>query len=380
MTLPFFLGDLSNTFLKNDILSIDIGFTNTKIVHVRKRNGKTLKVMNFAMEETPYGCIKNGIISDMGGIAENLKRTVEENRMSERNVKIVVSAGSNIISKVIFAKKVEQKILEAEIRHEIKKQMPFDICDQKLFYRITGEIENNKSVYYRVLLTVVPNETINNYVRLLRLLNFRPLSIEIPFSSVARFFSKGVKVADKDKWNFSKMFVELEQGSTVVVDLGSETTNLSILNNGTLEFNRIILAGGRNLDEIIGRKLKIKREAAEEYKKIYGISEVISENESPVNKIEKVTNECIRYYIREIFENIKRSIKFYVNNCGGQSVDRIVLIGGGAGLKGLTKFVEEITGLPVYTVDMMDFSNIEFASNLDKSKIRFLINTLGLAL
>ncbi|MCX7921300.1 MAG: pilus assembly protein PilM [Clostridia bacterium] len=376
MMFPFTFSGLGKVFLKNDILSIDIGFTNIKIVHVRKKSGNTVKVLNFGISSTPSGCIKNGIISDMEQIAENLKKIIEECGISEKNVKIVISAGSNIISKVIFVLKVNGKKAEDCIREQLSKQMPVDIHKQKLFYRITGETLIGGAPYYKVLVTVVPNTTIDNYVGLIKHLKFKPIAIEIPFRSVAKFFSTGVTVAQDDGWRYDMKYLSIDSGATAVVDLGSETTNLSVLNSGALEFNRIILAGGRNLDEIIARKLGVGREVAERYKKMHGI----------VNKrhmgdeIEEMVDGCVREYLGEILRNVKRSLEFYVNRCGGQPIERLLFIGGGSGLKGLKHFSTEILEIPVYTIDTMNFKNVEFENSLDREKIRFLISALGLAM
>lgn len=373
--LPFPLSGFANTFLKNDILSIDIGFTNIKIVHARKKTGGKLKVVNFAMGRTPIGCIKNGVISNMEGIAENLKKVVTESRMNEKNVKIVISAGSNIISKLIYIPKSDPRRVELGIREEVSRQIPVNIQEQKLFYRITGEMENGGSVYQKVLVTLVPSSTIENYIKLTKLINFKPLSIEIPFSSVARFFSKGVEIINRDRWYYHQMFTGVDSGVTAVADLGSETTNLSILNEGALEFNRVILAGGRNLDEIIAGKLLVQKVVAENYKKMYGIVENPTGDE-----IEQVVDECSRYYMGEIFKNIRRSIEFYSDKCGGKRVERLVLIGGGSGLAGVAGFAGNIVELPVYTVDTMNFNHLEYENVVEKDMIKYLITALGIAM
>lgn len=363
----FFFSGFSKKFQKNDILSIDIGFTNIKVVHSRKMTGNVLKIINFGISATPQGCIKNGIISNFEGIAENLKSMIEENGIGEKNVKIVISAGSNIVSKVFYVDKTNESQLEESIREETTRQLPVNITDQKMFYRITGEDRDK----YKILVTVVPNSQIDNYIKLLNSLNFKPVSLEVPFSSVARFFSKEFRIINR-----GGEFYDYGDESIGVADLGSETTNLSIINNGALEFNRIILSGGRSLDEVIGKRLGVDRKTAEVYKKMHGI---VNERRRG-DDIERIVDECIREYVGEIFRNIKRSMDFYVNRCGGQNVQTIFFIGGGSGLRGLKPFAQSILLKPVYTIDMLDFFNIKFDSKLDNDKIRFLVNSVGIAL
>lgn len=372
MGFPFSFFGLGKKFLKNDVLSVEIGFTNIKLVHSRKVMGNVLKIVNFAISATPQGCIKNGIISNFEGIADNLRKMIEDYGISEKNVKIVISAGSNIVSKLIYVSKFDEHKLEERIREEADRNLPVNIYDQKMFYRITGE----NGEHFKVLVTVVPNSQIENYIKLLNLLNFKPMSLEIPFSSVARFFSRGFKIMEKSSTGAGRTIYNYGNGTIAVVDLGSETTNLSIVNNGALEFNRIILSGGRSMDEVIGKKLGVDRKTAEVYKKMHGVVAVMHRGD----EIERVVDECIRDYFGEILRNIKRSLDFYVNRCGGQTVESVFFIGGGSGLKGLKQFAQNILQIPVYTIDMMDFSNLKFETNLDKEKIRFLVNAVGIAL
>ncbi|HEX3030180.1 MAG TPA: pilus assembly protein PilM [Clostridia bacterium] len=367
MVIPFSLSELAKKFCKNDILGIDIGSANIKVVHARKKSDSTIKIINYGIGKTPPGCIKNGAISDISDIAKNIKKVLDAKKINEKNVKIAISAGSNLISKVIYVTKVDDKKLEERIREEIRRKIHVNIQTQKIFYRVTGERTINKIYYLKVLVTIVPNTTIENYVRLLKSLDFKLVSIEVPFSSTARFFSKGAGLIGRGQ------LCELNSGTTAVVDLGSETTNLSILNNGALEFNRIILAGGLNQDEMIGRRLGVSKETAEKYKMMHGIQDEIHLGD----EIEKIVNECIRDYLGEILRNVKRSLDFYSDRCGGHKAERIVFIGGGSGIEGLREFAGSIIPADVYIVDMMDFSNIEFGNNMDFKKMRYLVNVLG---
>jgi len=376
LILPLSFDDLKIPFLKNDILSVDIGFTNIKVVHVRRKKGDAFKILNFGIGSTPPDCIGNGVISNFEEIAGNLKRIINDNHINEKNVKIVISAGSSIISKILFIEKGAGQWLEDKIRKEVELQIPLEIKANKLFYRITGEVVRERAAYHKVLITVVPNTTMENYIKLLKFLNFKPLSIEIPFSSVARFFCRGVVLVQKDKLSCEPVYTEIKQGTSAVVDLGSETTNLCILNNGALDFSRILLTGGRNLDNIIANRLGVKREVAERYKKMHGITVANTIG----NEIQYIVNECIREYMGELLYNIKRSLEFYVNRCDGRKAERILFIGGGSALKGLTQFTGEIVGVPAYTLGMLDFNRIEFGKNLDKDKLRYLVNALGLAM
>ena len=375
MTMPVPLNFIEKAFFKDDILSIDIGYSNIKLVHTRKKQGGLLKIVRYAIERTPQGCIRNGVIYNLQGIANDLKMIMQERHINQKNVKIVISAGSSIISRIIFIPKTKNGKLESNIKEEMARQFSADIKPHKLFFRVTGEVLSNCVEYFRVLVTVVPDMIIDNYIRLLNLLDFKPLILEIPFCSTARFFSRGVKLIDiKDKK--ASEYIDFDRKPTAVIDLGSETTNVSVINNGALEFNKIVLAGGQYIDGLIAGKLEEKRDKAESLKKKHGIKD----SDGSCSNIERVVSGCAKDYLGELFVSTKKSLEYYADKCRGVPVNRIFLFGGGAGLNGLRKYAEEIMGLPVYTVDMMRFDNLQFDEGFESEKIRYLVNSLGIAL
>jgi type IV pilus assembly protein PilM len=344
------------------------------VVHVRKKSGSALKIMNFGISSTPSNCIRNGVISNMEGIAANLKKVVTNSGISEKNVKIVISAGSNIVSKVLHVKKDERKSIEELLKDAVHTQIPKNIHSYKLFYRVTGEVEISGMNCYKVLVTIVPDTVIDAYVKLVRYLDFKPLAVEIPFSSVARFFCSGVRIINNKRENTN--LVDIDGGSVAVIDLGSETTNISVLRNGALEFNRIILIGGKNLDERISNRLEVSRETAERYKKMFKADSGSAANDD--NEI--AVEDCIKEHLNEILRSVKMSLDFYASRCYGDMPSKIVFIGGGSGLSGLKQLTEKIIGMPAFTLDMMQFGNIEFSNSLDKDKLRYLINAIGTAM
>lgn len=376
MRLDLKVERMSKVFFNNEILGIDIGTMNIKVVHVRKKSKNQLKVINYGIGKTPEGCIKNGVISDFAILADNIRGLIEEQKISEKKVKILISASSEIISKVIFVSCVEGKKSEEIIKVEVGRQIPVDINEQKLFYRITGDMENSKGQMLRVLVTLVPNRIIENYVKLLKQLGLTPVSIEIPYSSMARFFSKGVRILDRNNIYRSERLIDIDKGATLIADIGFETTNLSILNGGSLEFSRVILMGGRALDEFIAARLGVKCDDAERYKKMHGISGERHRGD----EIAEIVEECSREYIDEVLVNIKRSMDFYIERCGGETVQRVLFIGGLSGMKGLKQYAQDFLGIDSYTVDLMSFANVEYDKSLDMEKTRFLINALGIAI
>ncbi|MDE7406859.1 MAG: pilus assembly protein PilM [Muribaculaceae bacterium] len=134
----------------------------------------------------------------------------------------------------------------------------------------------------------------------------------------------------------------------MLVDFGAETTTVSIYRNDVLQFLSTIPLGSRNITRDI-TALKYLEEKAEDLKKAVGNANP-DDSSNDVNSFDGIDTSEINAYIQaragEIVANISEQMVF----AGLQATDipgGIILIGGGARLKGLTELFKSQTGLKV---------------------------------
>ena len=132
----------------------------------------------------------------------------------------------------------------------------------------------------------------------------------------------------------------------MLVDLGAETTTVSIYKDGSLVYLTTLPLGGRNITRDITVGLNVLEDTAERVKK--NISNPLDKNVDHVS-IEGVNSTDAANYIvartGEIIANIKQQISY----AGVKIVDlhNIVLIGGGAQLQGIARSIEDSIKLKV---------------------------------
>ena len=132
----------------------------------------------------------------------------------------------------------------------------------------------------------------------------------------------------------------------MLVDLGAETTTVSIYKDGSLVYLTTLPLGGRNITRDIFTSLNVLEDTAERVKK--NISNPLEKNVEHVS-IEGVSSTDAANYIvartGEIIANIKQQISY----AGVKTVDlhNIVLIGGGAQLQGVARRIEDEIKLSV---------------------------------
>jgi len=356
-------------------ITIDIGFRYTKIVQVRKGKNNTLSVVNYGIGDTPKGSIKNGAISNKDAVVNEINRVIRENNINSREGKIVMS-GTNIISRVIMVDNVPDDQADKRIWEEIRETIPVDMDANRIDYKILGRTVEDGKEKIKVFVTVVSRKIIDNYIGILNDLKLKPIAVDIPSNSVSKFFRLDI---DTGQDNTAKQlkYAKLKNNTHIVFDLGSETTIINILKDKTPEFNRVILKGSSRIDSIIFKDLSMQpneMNKAELYKKMYGISY------EPKTETEDICSEAAKKVMDSVIKDIKMCIDFYLTRCGGAHPSKIFLIGGGSQMKGIQEYFEEQLELPAYRINVAKIGGLEFSSNLDTSRLNYLVNALGVAL
>ncbi|HHV30230.1 pilus assembly protein PilM [Acetivibrio mesophilus] len=362
-------------FIKTNLLSIDIGFRNIKIVEVELSRNNEIFIKNFGIASTPKGSIKNGAIKDVKSVTNEIKKVMENINVKAKSAKIVMS-GTNIISRVFVIEKIPGEDMNHLVRTTISQSMPIDLDAHQIDYKVLQEFREDGIDKIKVFVTAVLKSIIQSYIDILIELGLKPVSVDIPANSAAKFFNREIMVSEDETWFKKKRYSKLSQNTFAVVDFGSETTIVNILKDKVLEFNKVILRGSSNLDEAIAASTGKNIEEAERLKKIQGFDlpdiNVGDEQEKIHSSIKSVIDEIVR----QMFQ----CFEFYEKRCYGEKVGKIYIIGGGALLKGLREYLEEVFQVPIYPVGLLSIEGIQINKGLDGERLNYLINSVGITL
>ena len=186
-------------FIKTNLISIDIGFRNIKVVEVElgRRGGVFIK--NFGIVATPPGCIKNGAIKDVKRVTSEIKRTMGDINVRAKNGKIVMS-GTNIISRIFVIDRIPGEDLERLVRSTISQSMPIDLEAHQIDYKVLQEFQEGGVSKIKIFVTAVLKSIIQSYIDILTDLGLKPLSVDIPANSTAKFFSREITISQDETW------------------------------------------------------------------------------------------------------------------------------------------------------------------------------------
>ncbi len=134
--------------------------------------------------------------------------------------------------------------------------------------------------------------------------------------------------------------------SSLIVDLGSKSTNLIFSESGKL-FTRNILVGGATVTGAIAKEMGIQFGEAEAQKRAHGFIAPGGAYEPHENEVVDAISRIMRNTMTRLHGEIIRTVNFYRTQQGGTPPRRIFICGGGAHTPMVVDFFQEKFNLPV---------------------------------
>lgn len=321
------------------IVAIEIGSSKTVGAVAEKRPDNTLSVIAIESEPTlnfvRYGCIQN-VESTKASVNRILMKLNNAAQGEIRSVYVGVS-GRSLHSMPTEAQRslsTEQSITQA-ILESIKNDASRNALNN---YDTIEVIPRSYSI--DKIETSNPVGSFGTDIKArLNLIVAKP-SILI---NLRRVFNQQIQIKDTITTPVAVADAVLTADERslgcMLVDMGAETTTVSLYRNDALVYLITIPLGGRNLTRDI-TALGIREENAEKIKR--NIANPLSPNADPVT-IDNIKSSDASNYILARTGEIIANIKSQVSNAGMSlnDIHSIVLVGGGAELKGIDHELSE---------------------------------------
>jgi type IV pilus assembly protein PilM len=350
--------------LKENAFGLDINDFSLKIVKLKKkRNG--FKLVSFNEAKIPANVIEGGVIKDEATLAEVIKSACNSVKGKKLNTKYVIASlpEEKSFLQVIQMPKMEEKELSLAVPLEAENYIPLPIGEVYLDYQVIPPIKDyfNNS---EVLIVAMPKTIVNSYVSCFKKAGLIPIALEAEGESIARALVK------KEK----------NTAPLVLVDFGQNNTDLIVFSGNSIRFTSSIPISSQQLTLAISESLKIDFETAEKLKIEYGLSdEKSSEKAIKVSKI-------IKPILEDLIDQIKKYLNFYRDHSSYEyllpsgKIEKILLCGGGAGLKGLVELMSKNLNISVEIGDPLVNFGSKNEKDIKKNNIISFTTAIGLAL
>ncbi|MFH7320116.1 type IV pilus assembly protein PilM [Desulfurivibrio sp. D14AmB] len=299
-------------------LGLDIGSHAVKACELqRSGSGYLLKSLGSAL--MPPDTIEDGALVEPAAVAKVIGNLLSN--LGSRNKKVAISvSGYSVIVKKINLRVMSSQELEKHLHEEAEQYIPFDIDD---VYLDCQDLHTNigEEDHTDIMLVAAKKELVDGYLGMLEELGLETVVVDVDAFALENAFEAAGGPNE----------------SAALVDIGASKMNINIISGGTSALARDVILGGRQLTEQIQRALDISFEEAEEIK--LGLTPA---PENARQRVEKIVLEASRQWSAEI----KRALDFHQTTSPEQTVERIVLSGGGANIAGLAELFSQENNIP----------------------------------
>lgn len=302
---------------------LDIGANSIKVVQLQVEKGK-YRLLSFGMTPLPAN-LQSESEADQRAIAEAIKKLVLESGIVTKGA-VLALPESLVFSRVVELPPLSEAELRSAIKWEAEQHVPIPLKEANLDYQIIKmPPKGAKEEKMEIFLVAVPKNIVEKYLKILKMTDFQSLALETELISLCRALVGKME----------------EEKHSLVVNIGSLSSDLAITRGSQIVYTRSIPTGGNALARAVARDLNLEVSQAEEYKKSYGLDEKMLEGK-------------VRTAIKPIFdvvvEEIKKAIAFYQEK-KGVKLKRVILCGGTAKLPGVVPYLANALGLEVQVGD-----------------------------
>jgi len=304
----------------NSYLGIDIGTSSIKVVELAKEKGQA-KLLTYGFSEYS-GEGQDDWQNNTDFIAKSINKICKKASTNSKNAVSALPTFS-VFSSILNLSNISKKDIASAVHWEAKKVVPLPLEEMILDWRkvedYKSESKNGKN-NIRVLLTGAPRSLVKKYIETFKKAQINLLSLETETFSLVR------SLLGNDK------------STIMLVEIGANTTDVSIVDNSIPILNRSIDVGGGTITQAISDQLKIGADRAEQFKYDLGISSMDSkEDVIPkiiIESISPIVNEA--KYAANLFQskNVKK-------------IEKIVLSGGSAFIPNLTNYLTKALDMKV---------------------------------
>lgn len=342
-------------FSSDRVLTLDIGSSKVSLAEFSVKNAGQPVLVSCAAREVSGA----DSVSGMEGLSGVVRELLAE--MGAKPAPLLVTlSGQLVFPRTVKVPAVSGDKLAGLISNEATQCLPFPTEEVVWDYRV---LEEDDATELEVTLFAVKNEVSNAVAECAEQSGLRLDLVDASY----------LALYNSVRYNYPEL-----AGCTMVLDIGSKSTNLIFI-EGERFFVRSISIGGATVTHEIARGLGLSEAEAEEVKKSKGFvalggTYAVADDEE-ADKVSKI----IRNVVTRLHSEIGRSVTFFRQH-GGQAPDSVLLTGGTSLTRHLDTFFKEKMGIPVEYLNPFKNAAVSESGNFDSETLFLLASSVGLAL
>jgi type IV pilus assembly protein PilM len=326
---------MSKLFYKDKpIVGLDISSTGIKIMSI---DPKKWLVNGYGSLDLEPLKVKDALETEgKTYLTDNIKLMLAEKMVGElqsTRVAIAVPTARSYSRTFTLPASTEKALYDA-VMLEADQYIPIPTSTLYIDYQV---IERTKQEI-TVLMSAVSRTIIDNVVRSVEEAGLQPVFIEPSISAVGR------------------VLTATEEGNlpTVIVDVGPASTDIAILDQGTIRVTGGLAIGGNTFTLDIAKKLGVELENAHQLKVLNGLS---------AGPRQQKIKEALQPSLERITTEIRKVMRYYDERISDtRKLEQLLVVGSGSNLPGIGEYFTDVLVMPARVASpwqKLDFGKLQ---------------------
>lgn len=349
-------------------IGLDIDRGAIKAVQISASGGAyTLRHVGY--HRLPPGTIEDGEVADRRLLGEELSEFWSAHAFGSKSVVLGVS-NQKVVVRVLNFPPMAPEDLEGAIGFEAREHIPMPLEDAVLDHVVLGP-RGEPGEGDRVLVVAAQKEMVRSYAEAVRAGGLRLAGVDVKALSLTRsalpraFFG--------------------EEGAVVLLDVGSEISNLVVAEGEVPVMTRFVPTGLTDFVRVVAEVADLPDDEAEKQ----ALSARTGLGADPDQQVseEDDFDPALAYDVRRglesatqnLAEDVQRSVEHHHAQPGAREVSRVVVSGEGALIPGLDAYLGELLDLPTERANPIEHLSAN-RSNVSDEQLRAMEPVLAVAL
>lgn len=340
------------------LIGLDISSSSVKLVELSDLGKGGYCVERYAIQSLPRDAVVDGNIANLEAVAEAVRRGCKALGSAAKLVAMALPASAVITRKIVLPADLGEQDMEAQVEAEANQYIPFALEEVNLDFQILGPSPHNPEEV-ELMIAASRKEKVEDRVAVAELAGLRPWVMDVETYATQAAF----------EWVKKQLPDEGRDQVIVLVDVGANILNVTILRNEQVVYGREQAFGGSQLTQEIMRAYGMNHEEAEAAKR----SRSLPENYDA---------EILGPFLDNLALEVSRALQFFFTSTQFNQVDHIVLAGGCALIPGIDEVVAGRT--QIKTIIANPFASMAIGPKVQRKKLNSdgasLLVACGLAL
>ncbi len=335
----------------NKVLTVEITNESITIIEVTPSIKKQTNIHNALIFETPEDAYEDGTLRDVERIASAIREQLDANGITNKNAIFVLSS-SKVVNREVLIPEVKENKVKGIVDANASEYFPVNIEDYVVSHSILEHVVNeDKTKQIKLMVVAAPINMVKSYYELGSMLGLNVQSIDYVGNAMFQLIKTQTSATM----------------TTMVIQLGSESTILNIVKGDTLLLQRTVPYGTNAVVTEIMDEKGVDATTA--------MTLLQNERLITVDFDDNAATGAFRYLIN----NIGRVIDYYSTKNPDKPIDDVFLTGDGALIRGIDGLFK--IQLNIQTRIMDSLYNIKFDPKIDLKIYNpvYLISSIGAA-